>query len=179
VKNHGLYFVAFTKEPLDLVLAHVEIVLGSGRPELYFLELGSFVMLLLLVLLLALLIEIFAVVGDLADGRIRGRGNFHDIQTALTGKLHGLKRLHDAQLRALFIYHANFPRPDAFIHPDTVIRPETSLGDKPTSSRLAAKLPQRRRTPQSLGRLGGSQYSMEPLQRLNAPASDRDCFQRQ
>ena len=141
MENHGLHFVSFAEEALDLILAHLKIVLGGGGPEFYFLELRSFVMLLLLVLFFAFLIKIFAVVGDLADRRIGCRRNFHDVQPALTGKLHGLERLHDAQLRALFIYHANFPRPDAFIHPDTVIRPETSLGDKPTSSRTSENLP--------------------------------------
>jgi len=71
MKNHGFYFVAVTQKPNDLVFPNLIIVLGGGRPELYFLELRAFLVFALLVRLLICLIKKFSVIGDLADWRVR------------------------------------------------------------------------------------------------------------
>src|SRR6266705_4885797 len=70
MKNHRAHFVAFAEEPDDLALANLIVVFRSGGPKLYFLQLRAAAALALLVGLLVGLIEIFAVVGDLTNGRI-------------------------------------------------------------------------------------------------------------
>src|ERR1700683_612799 len=133
VKNHGLDLVSFAKEPHDLIFPHLVIVLGGRRPKLHFLELRAFLMASRLVFAFTFLIEIFAVVRDLANGRVGGWRDFYNVQSSFARKPHRFKRLHYAQLGAFLIDDANFARPDPFVYPDAIIRPETSLGDKPTS----------------------------------------------
>src|SRR5437762_5777337 len=70
MKNHRAHFVAFAEEPDDLALANLIVVFRSGGPKLYFLQLRAAAAFALLVGLLVGLIEIFAVVGDLTNGRI-------------------------------------------------------------------------------------------------------------
>src|ERR1019366_3407131 len=136
VENHGLDLMPFAKEPDDLIPTHLEIVFGGGRPELHFFQLRGFLMFPLLVLLFAFLIQEFAVVGNLAHRRIGRRRNLNEVQSPLARHLNRLERLHHSQLPAFFIYDANFPRPDLIIYPDSIIRPKTSLGDKPSSTTL-------------------------------------------
>ena len=91
-------------------------------------------MLALLVLLLAFLIQEFAVVGNFADGRIGRRRNLNEVQAPFAREFNRLERLHHSQLPAFFINDANFPRPDLIVYPDPIIRPKTSLGDKSSST---------------------------------------------
>ena len=48
MENHGLHLVSLAKEPDDLVLTHLIIVLGSRRPELHFLDVRALLMFSLL-----------------------------------------------------------------------------------------------------------------------------------
>ena len=98
-------------------------------------------MLALLVRFFVGLVEVFSVVGDLANRRVGGRRNFHQIQPLLAGKLDRLKRRHHTQLPAIFIHHANFTRPDSIIHPNPVCLPKTPFRDKPTSENRAHASP--------------------------------------
>jgi hypothetical protein len=84
----------------------------------------------LLVLLLAFLIQEFAVVGNFADRRIGRRRDLHEVQATFAREFNRLERLHHSQLPAFFINDANFPRPDLIVYPDPIIRPKTPLGDK-------------------------------------------------
>src|ERR1700732_4016731 len=136
MKNHGAHFVAFAEEADDLALANLIVVLRGGGPKLDFLQLRAAAALALLVGLFVGLVEIFAVVGDLTNGRI-GRGrNFHQIEALFLGQLYGFKRLHDAELAALFINHPDLASADSFVNANTVALPEAAFCDKSPSSTL-------------------------------------------
>src|SRR5437879_5542912 len=136
MKNHRAHFVAFAEEPDDLALANLIVVLRGGGPKLYFLQLRAAAALALLVGLLVGLIDIFAVVGDFTNGRI-GRGrNFHQVEPLFLGQLYGFKRLHDAELAALFINHPDLARPYSFVNANTIALPEAAFCDKSPSSTL-------------------------------------------
>jgi hypothetical protein len=84
-------------------------------------------------LALAFLVKVLAVIGDLANRWIGCGRYLHQVQPALARELHRFERLQNAQLGAFLINDANLARPDSFVYPDAIIRPETPLGDKPTS----------------------------------------------
>jgi hypothetical protein len=77
------------------------------------------------------LVEILAVVGDLADWRIRRRRNFHQVKTALARQLQRFERLHDAKLAAVFINHPEFARSNPLVNADAITLPEAAFCDIP------------------------------------------------
>ena len=77
--------------------------------------------------LFILLVKEFAVVGDLANRRIRRRRDFHQVESAFAGHFDGLERLHDAQLAAFLVNHADFAGPDALIDASAVALPEITF----------------------------------------------------
>src|SRR5579872_1064665 len=133
VEDHRLDLVAFAEEPDDLVLAHLVIVLRSGRAELHFLELRALLVLALLVLLLVQLVEEAAIVRDLANGRVGGRRNLHQVQSPFARHADGLEGLHHTHLPAILVYYANFASADSVIDSRALVRSKTPLGDKSTS----------------------------------------------
>src|SRR2546429_6320328 len=134
MENHCAHFVAFAEEPQDLVLANLIIVFRGGGPKLDFLQLRAAAAFALLMSFFVGLVKIFAVVGDLANGRISRGRDFHQVEPSFPGQLHGLKRLHDAQLTTLFINHPDFASPDSFVDANAVALPEAAFCDKSPSS---------------------------------------------
>src|SRR5215471_39529 len=130
VKNHGADFVAFAEKPNDLVLANLKIMFGGVGPELDFLERGAAAAFALLMSSLVLLVQKLAVIGDLANRRIRGGRNFHQIQAAFAGHAKRFKRLHHAKLTAVFVNHPDFASTYAFVDANTVaLLPEIPICD--------------------------------------------------
>src|SRR5690349_24760682 len=129
MENHGANFVPFSEEANNLVLANLVIVLRGSRPKLYFLQLRAAAALALLVSLLILLVKKFAVVGDLANRRISGGRNFHQIKSPFTGHTNRFVRLHHSKLGTLLIYHPDFARPNPLIHAGAVALPEAAFCD--------------------------------------------------
>src|SRR5260370_21057270 len=99
MKNHGAHFVAFPEEANNLVLTDLVIVLRGGRPKFDFLKLRPTTALALLMRLLILLVEKLAVVGDLANRRIRRRPDFHYVQSPFARQSNSLILLHPPQFR--------------------------------------------------------------------------------
>ena len=131
MENHRANFVAVAEEADDLVLANLIIVLRGCGTKLYFFELRATAALALLVRFFVGLIKILAVVGDLANWRIRRRRNFHQIKSALARHFQRFERLHDAKLAAFFINHPEFTRPDPLVNSDAVALPEVAFCDIP------------------------------------------------
>jgi hypothetical protein len=130
MENHRAHFVAFAEEANDLILANLIIVFRGGGPELDFLQLRAAAALALLVRLFVGLIEILAVIGDLANRRI-GRGrDFHQVEALFLSQLDGFKRLHDAELAAFFVNHPDFASADSFVDTNAVALPEAAFCDK-------------------------------------------------
>jgi hypothetical protein len=130
MENHRANFVTLSKKPDDLVLADLIIVLCRGRAKLDFLELRAAAALALLVRLLVLLVKIFAVVGDLANRRIRRRRDFHQIESAFARHPNRFVWLHHSKLATILINHTHFTRPNPLIDAGTVALPEIPFCDK-------------------------------------------------
>jgi len=131
MENHRANFVAIAEKADDLILANLIIVFRGRGTKFYFLELRATAALALLVRFFVGLVEILAVVGDLADWGIRRRRDFHQVKPALARQFQRFERLHDAKLAALFINHPEFARPDPFVNSDTVTLPEAAFCDIP------------------------------------------------
>ena len=129
MKNHGANFVAFAEEANDLVLTDLVIVLRSGRPKFHFLELRATTALALLMRLFTLLVEKFAVVGDLANRGIRRGRDFHQIKSPFSRQTNCLVRLHHPKLGAFLINHPDFARPNPLIDAGAVALPEAPFCD--------------------------------------------------
>src|SRR5580700_6028271 len=131
MKNHGANFVAVAEETDDLILTNLIIVLGGRRTKFYFFELRTTAALALFVRFFVGLVKIFAVVGDLANWRIRRRRDFHQVKTALARQLHGLEWLHDAKLAAVFINHPDLASANPLVDADAIALPEAAFCDIP------------------------------------------------
>src|SRR5882762_6659816 len=129
MKNHGAHFMAFPQEANDLILANLVIVLRGGRPKLYFLELRATTALALLMRLFVLLVKEFAIVGDLANRRICGGRNFHQIESPFARHTNCFVRLHHSKLGTLLINHPDFARPNPLIYAGAVALPEAAFCD--------------------------------------------------
>jgi len=129
MKNHGAHFVAFPEEANDLVLANLVIVLRGGRPKFDFLELRATAALALLMRLFILLVKKFAVVGDLANRRIGGGRDLHQVESLFARQTNSLERLHHPKLGTFFINHPDFARPDPLVDAGTVALPEAAFCD--------------------------------------------------
>jgi hypothetical protein len=129
MENHRAYFVAFSEEANDLILANLIIVFRGCRTKLYFLELRTAAALALLVRFFILLVKEFTVISDFTNWRI-GRGrNFHQIQSAFARHLDGFVRLHDPKLTAFFIDDPDFTRPDSLVYSSAIGLPEVTFCD--------------------------------------------------
>src|SRR5579862_7097487 len=131
MENHGLHFVAFAQEPYDLVLAHLEIMLGGRRPKLHFLYMAAFLVPLRFMRFLALLVLKLAVIDQLADRGHGVRRNLDHVQAGIPRRLHRVEQGHHAHLIPRFIHHAYFPSAYAFVDPKA--RRTTTFRDKTTS----------------------------------------------
>src|SRR5262245_62103052 len=67
-------------------------------------------------LLLRLILE-FAVVEDLADGRVGFRRNLHKVEPGLDGPLEGISVRHDANVISRLVNQSYFAGPDRVVDP--------------------------------------------------------------
>src|SRR5580704_4962358 len=131
MENHSANFVAVAEEADDLVFANLIIVFRGGGTKFYFLELRATAALALLVCFFIGLVEILAVVGDLANWRVRRRRDFHQVKAALARQLQRLEWLHDAKLAALFINHPDLASANPLVDADAIALPEAAFCDIP------------------------------------------------
>src|SRR5919109_750567 len=141
MKNHGAHLVAITEKTDDLILANLIIVLRGVRPKLDFLQLRTAAALALFVSLLVQLVLIFPVIGNFTNRRVSGRRNLYQIEPPFPRDLHGLERLHDAELRTLFVNHPDFTRSDALVYARAVIRPKVAFRYKSPSRAIGTCFP--------------------------------------
>jgi hypothetical protein len=134
MKDHGANLVTFTKEADDLVLTNLKIMFGGVGPELDFFQSRATAAFTLLVRTLVRLVKKLAVIGDLANRRI-GRGrNLHQIQSTFAGHAKRFKRLHDAELTAVFVNHPDFASSNPLIDANPIaLRPEIPICDNSPS----------------------------------------------
>ena len=129
MENHGAHFMALSQETDDLVLTDLVIVLRGGRPKFDFFKLRATAALALLMRLFILLVKEFAVVGDLANRRIGGGRNLHQIESPFARHTNRFVRLHHSKLGTLLINHPDFARPNPLINAGAVALPEAAFCD--------------------------------------------------
>ena len=118
-EDGGLYFVALFEEAEYVVLFELVIVLVHVDAELYFLDGDHLLVLLGRALLLFLLVQVFAVILDAADGRIRCGRDLYQVVTTLAGDLEGFKGLHYTKLSAVFVDYTDFAGANSLIGTDS------------------------------------------------------------
>src|SRR6185436_2537264 len=141
-EDRRLDLVPVLEEALDVLLLELVVVLVHLRPELDFLDLDDFLVLLRRPRALLLLVLIAPEVHDAADRRDRRRGDFHEVEPLLPRDGQCLRRRHDPELRAVLVDDADFADPDAFVYPRAVVAPRPSI--KSDNSLLVPKTDRRR-----------------------------------
>jgi len=97
-------------------------VVLDGRGKAHFLDGDDLLIFANLTLALGLFEAELAVVHQLAHRRTRLRRDLHQIELALLGQSHRLRRRHDAELFAVLIHHSNFAVADFLINHEIVDR---------------------------------------------------------
>ena len=114
----GLHLVAIAEEAHSLILLGLVVVLVDGDRELDFLDDDDLLLLTCGAVTLVFLVEVLAVVLDLADGRDGVRRDLDEIERLFASHLQGFKGSHDAKLFAVFVDHADFACTDTFVGAD-------------------------------------------------------------
>lgn len=110
------HLVAFGEEVFRMHDLDQIVMWVDADAEFHFLHLAGLVMLVCFLLVLLLNVFVFAVVDDLAHGRISIRRDLDEVQSTLLGDTDGLCSGQDAELmRAVFFYDTHFRRTDALI----------------------------------------------------------------
>jgi len=110
------HFVPFGEEVFGMSDLDEVIVRVDADTELHLLHLAALLMLVGFLFVLLLDVLKFAVVDDLAHGRIGLRSHLHEVQTALTGNAQRLMRGQDAKLMLpVFLDDTHFRRTDALV----------------------------------------------------------------
>jgi hypothetical protein len=117
-EDGGFYLVSSIEEAEHVILFGLVIVVVHIDAELDLFYGDRFLMLFGFALFLFLLVEIFPVVHDAADGGLRGGRNLNQIQVFAAGQLERFERRHDADLFAFVSDHANFAGSNAVIGSD-------------------------------------------------------------
>ena len=120
-KDRGLHLVAFIQKTQNVVLLGVVVVIVHVDAELHFLDRNRLLVLLGFALFFLLLIEKLPIIHDAANRRLRGWGNFHQVQVLFAGQFERLKRLQDSDLLTFIANHANFACANTLICADKTL----------------------------------------------------------
>src|SRR5690606_22225920 len=120
-EDDRLHLVSIGQEALDVALLELVIVLVDLRAELDFLHLDGLLVLPRLALALLFRVLVLPVIGDPAHGRRGGGRHLDEVEALLPCERDGLRRRHDAELRARLIDHPYFTNTDALVDPDPVV----------------------------------------------------------
>ena len=112
-----LDLVAFLEEPRNRAHLHVVVVIVDARAHLDLFDLDDLLTLAGLGGFLLLLVLEFAIVEDLADGRLGVGRNLHEIEPGLLGTLHGVETAHNADILIGFVDQTDVSSPDRLIDP--------------------------------------------------------------
>src|SRR5258708_31834368 len=120
--QRGFHLVALAKKADSLVLLRLVVVLVDRDRELDLFDGDDLLLLARRPFALVLLIQILAVVLNLADRRNGVGRDLNQVERALPGHLQCFKRCHDAKLLAVFIDYADLAGADTFIGADKRLR---------------------------------------------------------
>lgn len=111
----SLDLIAFVQKADGLVLLRLIVVFINRNGELHLFDGDDLLLFPGGAFTLILLVEIFAVVLDLADGRNGIRGYLDQVERALSCQFQRFEGGHDAELFAVFIDNPDFTGTDTFV----------------------------------------------------------------
>ena len=118
-KEDGRFdLIAFIEETEHVILFRFVVVIVDVDTKLHFFDRNGLLFFLGFAFALFVLVQEFPVVHDAANRRLRGRGNFHQVEVSFAGHLERLEGSHNADLFPFVTDDANFTRPDALVHAD-------------------------------------------------------------
>ena len=120
-ENGGLYLVALGKEAKHVVLLGLVVMVVHIDAELHFFDHDLVLVLLGRALTLFLLVEVFAVIHNAANRRLRRGRNLYQVQVFFAGHLERFERGHHAQLVSCVVDHANFADANALVCADKTL----------------------------------------------------------
>src|SRR5215469_17503653 len=101
-----------------MVLLGLVVMIVHVDAELHFLERDRLLVLFGLALFLLLLIEVFPIIHDAANRRLRCGGNLYKVEVTFAGHLERFVRRQDADLLAFIVDHADFACPNTLVCAD-------------------------------------------------------------
>lgn len=116
--ERSLHLVAFAEEADCLIFLGLVVVLVDGDRELDLFDGDDLLFLAGGAVAFVLLVEEFAVVLNLADGRNGVGGDLYEVERTLAGHLEGFEGSHDAELFAVLVDDADFACADTFVGAD-------------------------------------------------------------
>ena len=120
-EDGGFHLVSFIEEAQYVILFGFVIVIVYVDTKLHFLDRNGLLFFLGLALALLVLVQEFPIIHDAANRRLRGWGNFHQIQVPFAGHLERFEGRQYADLFAFVTDHANFTCPDALVDADKTL----------------------------------------------------------
>src|SRR5262252_7039329 len=113
-----LDLVSLLEEPQHMILLGFVVVVIHVDTKLHFLDRDRLLVFLGLALALFLLVQKLPVIHDAANRRLRGRGDFYQVEVLFAGHLERFEGRHDANLLSFVSDHAHFSRANTLIHAD-------------------------------------------------------------
>src|SRR5262249_3681592 len=117
-EDRGLDLVTLIQKTQHVVLLGLVVVIVHVDAELHFLDRDRLLVFLGLALFFLLLVQVFPVIHDAANRRLRCGGNLYQVEVTFAGHLERFERWQDADLFAFIVNHANFTRANALICAD-------------------------------------------------------------
>ncbi len=117
-EDGGFDLVPLVQEPQHVILFGIVIVVVHVNAELDLFYGDRLLMLLRLALFLLLLIKVFAVIHDAANGRLCGGRDLDQVQILFAGHFERFVGRDDADLLSFIINYANFACPNTIIGAD-------------------------------------------------------------
>lgn len=131
------HLVTFRKEVFGMRDLDQIIMRVDADAEFHFLHLAPLLMLVSFLLVLLLDVLVFAVIDNLAHGRIGVRSHFHQVQSTFFGDTNGLRSRNNAELMlTVLFYDAHLGRTNALI--DAGLINETTVRTIPTAGTIAS-----------------------------------------
>ena len=107
--NHDFDMIAILKETFDFADFDVKVVVADFEAKFHLLELGLFFASFFAVFgfFFHLLVLVFTPIDDFDDRRVGVCGNFHEVNTCVSGEKLGTSARHDAELLSIRTNYAN------------------------------------------------------------------------
>ena len=121
-KEDGRFdLIAFIEEAQHVILFGFVVVIVHVDTKLHFFDRNGLLLFLGFALALFVLVQEFPIIHDAANRRLRGWGDFHQVEISFAGQLERLEGRHDANQFPFVTNDANLSRPDALVSADKTL----------------------------------------------------------